>query len=42
MAGKRFAHRIGMLFPKLGAALDIGEEKGDGAAGESGHLHAIV
>ncbi len=32
-------HCIGVLLPKLGAAFDVGEEKGDGSAGEcNGHF----
>ena len=27
MAGEVFAHRLGMMFPETGAALDVGEEE---------------
>ena len=33
VACERKFHRFGMLFPKLGAALDVGKEKGNAAVG---------
>jgi hypothetical protein len=40
MARKRFWHCIGVLLPKLGAALNVGEKKGDGACGEI-RVHSV-
>ena len=37
VSGDRHLHRLGMLLPKLGAALDIGEKEGDGTGGSLGH-----
>jgi len=31
VAGQRRPHRLGVLLPEAGAALDVGEEKGDRA-----------
>jgi len=39
---QRGLHRFGILFPKLGAALDVGEEKSDGSARESGHARSVL
>src|SRR5829696_5586015 len=37
MAGDRSGHRLPVPLPEGGAAFDVGEEEGDGAAGKIGH-----
>jgi hypothetical protein len=38
VAGEGIPHRGGLLFPEAGAALDVGEEKGDGAGRDLTHV----
>jgi len=37
MPGERLAHRLGVLLPQAGAALDVGEDKGNRSRREIAH-----
>ena len=42
MAGQRGPHRLALGVPKTGAALDVGEQKREGAGGKAGDFRAAA
>jgi hypothetical protein len=42
MSGKRLSHRSFVLFPALGAALDVGEEERYGSGGKRSHARTFA